>query len=146
MSTGDGIFFASILISLVLLYGQTKDRWNWSKIIKIICVAIFLLSFIIYHWLNDWSAFKYDWTIRGIFSGILSCIAIMFISAAPYLVADYVYREILNKSFEFDDEGNERLIYKIFTGIFFINIWLIAIFFGDTLKMYSYMIVDSFAK
>jgi hypothetical protein len=146
MSTGDGIFLSSILIGLVMLYGQTKDRWNWSKVVKITGVVIFSLSIIIYHWLNDWNAFKYDWTIRGFFSGILSFFAIMFISIAPFLVANYVYREILDKSFEFDDEGNERTIFKVFSWIFFINICLIAIFFGDTLKIYSYMIVDSFAK
>jgi hypothetical protein len=31
LSTGTGIFFAGLMIALVLLYGQTKDRWNWSK-------------------------------------------------------------------------------------------------------------------
>ena len=146
MSTGDGIFFASIFISLVILYGQTKDRWNWSKIIKITGVVILIFSIIIYHWLNDWNAFKYDWSFRGIISGILSFFAIMFISISPFLIASYVYREILDKSFEFDDEGNERTIFKVFSWIFFINICLMAIFMGDTLKIYSNMIFDSFTK
>jgi len=146
MSTGDGIFFASIIIGLVILYGQTKDRWDWSKIVKITGVVILILSIVIYHWLNDWNAFKYDWTVRGIISGILSFFAIMFISISPFLAVSYVYREILDKSFEFDDDGNERTIFKVFSWIFFINIWLITIFFGDTVKIYSYMVVDSFSK
>ena len=34
MSLGTAIFLASLLISLVVLYTRTKDRWNWKKIFK----------------------------------------------------------------------------------------------------------------
>ena len=36
MSTGTGIFLASIVIALVLLYLKTRDEWQWSSIPRII--------------------------------------------------------------------------------------------------------------
>ncbi len=30
MELGTGIFLASIVLGLVYLYGQTKDRWSWG--------------------------------------------------------------------------------------------------------------------
>ncbi|WP_035384251.1 hypothetical protein [Ferriphaselus sp. R-1] len=33
MEVGTGIFLASLVLGLVLLYGQTKDRWGWKKIL-----------------------------------------------------------------------------------------------------------------
>jgi hypothetical protein len=33
MELGTGIFLASLVIGFVMLYGQTKDRWNWKKIV-----------------------------------------------------------------------------------------------------------------
>jgi hypothetical protein len=33
MDLGTGIFLSSALIALVLLYGFTKDRWRWRRII-----------------------------------------------------------------------------------------------------------------
>lgn len=34
MSIGTGIFLGALSISIVLLYGATKDRWHWRKIAK----------------------------------------------------------------------------------------------------------------
>jgi len=31
MTAGTGIFLGSIIIGLVMLYGQTKDRWKWFR-------------------------------------------------------------------------------------------------------------------
>ena len=33
MELGTGIFLSSALIALVLLYGFTKDRWRWRKMV-----------------------------------------------------------------------------------------------------------------
>jgi hypothetical protein len=47
MTIGTGIFWGSLLLSLVTLYGITRDRWNWTDILKrfgigvlIVCVLI----------------------------------------------------------------------------------------------------------
>ena len=40
MVIGIAIFAGLLMLSLIYLYTQTKDRWNWSKIIK----RIFLIS------------------------------------------------------------------------------------------------------
>jgi protein-S-isoprenylcysteine O-methyltransferase Ste14 len=34
MSVGLGIFLSSLVLSIVVLYGFTKDRWNWPKIAR----------------------------------------------------------------------------------------------------------------
>ena len=36
ISVGTGIFLGSLLISLVWLYGQTKDRWDWAMPVQIL--------------------------------------------------------------------------------------------------------------
>lgn len=33
MDLGTGVFLSSVLLAIVLLYGFTKDRWRWRKII-----------------------------------------------------------------------------------------------------------------
>jgi hypothetical protein len=44
MGLGTGIFLASIVLGLVLLYGQTKDRWRWKKIVLRTLLGIFALA------------------------------------------------------------------------------------------------------
>lgn len=44
MEIGAGIFLSSACIGLVALFGITKDRWNWKKIIKYGFYAL-LISF-----------------------------------------------------------------------------------------------------
>src|SRR5437762_2426291 len=34
MSVGTGIFLAAVILSAVYLYGITRDRWRWGKIIR----------------------------------------------------------------------------------------------------------------
>jgi len=34
MTVGAWIFLASLILGTILLFGITKDRWNWTKIIK----------------------------------------------------------------------------------------------------------------
>ena len=66
MSTGTGIFLAGLIIGLVMLYGQTKDRWNWKKISSYVGIAFVAVGITIYHSLNDWKVYEYDWTMKGI--------------------------------------------------------------------------------
>jgi len=33
MTLGTGIFLSTILVSIIVLFGMTKDRWNWKRII-----------------------------------------------------------------------------------------------------------------
>jgi hypothetical protein len=33
MTVGMGIFFAALLIALVLLYATMKDRWRWKTFV-----------------------------------------------------------------------------------------------------------------
>jgi hypothetical protein len=48
MDLGTGIFLSSILISLVLLYGFTRDRWRWRKMISLaLAVGLVLVTGII---------------------------------------------------------------------------------------------------
>ncbi len=57
MTLGSGIFFSSLVLSLVILFSVTKDRWNWKKISKWAIVAptivfsvIFLSIYIYGRW------------------------------------------------------------------------------------------------
>jgi hypothetical protein len=34
MTLGTGIFLASLVLGSILLFGLTKDRWNWAKILR----------------------------------------------------------------------------------------------------------------
>jgi hypothetical protein len=40
MSVGLGIFLASVVIALVVLYGITKDRWSWRQIARLCALII----------------------------------------------------------------------------------------------------------
>ncbi|MFH2134518.1 MAG: hypothetical protein ABII81_04975 [Pseudomonadota bacterium] len=50
MSVGEGIFLSALLLSVVILFVATKDRWNWKRIVKwglalpVSCVAILALG------------------------------------------------------------------------------------------------------
>jgi hypothetical protein len=55
MELGTGIFLAAVVLGLVLLFGQTKDRWNWKKII-LIPVCLIVLGWggtISYYWASN---------------------------------------------------------------------------------------------
>jgi hypothetical protein len=44
MAVGTGIFFAALLIALVLLYATTKDRWRWGTFVKRSALAVLILA------------------------------------------------------------------------------------------------------
>jgi hypothetical protein len=43
MELGTAVFLSSITVSLVLLYGFTKDRWPWRRIISRTLIGILIL-------------------------------------------------------------------------------------------------------
>jgi len=47
MELGTGIFLSALVIALVVLYGITKDRWNWRRFVKrtaVVCLGVVLLG------------------------------------------------------------------------------------------------------
>ena len=134
MTTGTGIFFAGLIIGLVMLYGQTKDRWNWKKIAYFFLFVIVFIAITIYHALNDWKAFEIDWSVKGFTVGLLTYIAVLVITVLPIYIASEFYEKVLDKNIENDEEGNDRLIYKIFTWISYILFLVVVFFFADSLK------------
>ena len=50
MSTGLGIFLASLVLGTVALYGITKDRWNWRIVGGIGLVVIGIAGAVVYFW------------------------------------------------------------------------------------------------
>jgi len=55
MELGTGVFLASIVLGLVYLYVQTKDRWNWKKIIllPLSLIALFYVGVFLY---EEWDS------------------------------------------------------------------------------------------
>ena len=58
MDTGTGLFLGLVFCGTIFLYSQTKDRWNWSKLIKIgkwlaiTLIALTIIS-IVYIYINN---------------------------------------------------------------------------------------------
>ena len=47
MDLGTSIFLSTLLFSVVVLYGITKDRWNWGRLVKrtsIWCFGLIVLG------------------------------------------------------------------------------------------------------
>jgi uncharacterized membrane protein YbhN (UPF0104 family) len=140
MSTGTGIFLAGLFIGLVMLYGETKDRWDWEKFARkfgiYFGIAIYVIFFFTYHTLNNWKAFDIDWSLKGIFYIFLTVIVICVIAILPHVCAQQFYEKILDKNFEFDDEWNERLVYKITHFLFAVIFFTLLTFYTDDIKEY----------
>jgi hypothetical protein len=53
MSLGLGIFLSTLVLAVVILYGLTKDRWGWRRILKRTALTLLALAAIIggvYFW------------------------------------------------------------------------------------------------
>jgi len=118
----------------VMLYGQTKDRWDWKKISYYLCIAIGFIAITTYHAMNDWKAFQYEWSIRGFITGFITFFALLIISFLPSYFASEFYLKVLDKSFQYDEEGEERTIYKIFYMICCVLLVVLVFFFADPLR------------
>lgn len=134
MSTGTGIFLAGLIIGLVMLYGQTKDRWNWKKISSYVGIAIVAVGITIYHALNDWKVYEYDWTMKGMVSSTISFFVLILIIGTLFTVVSKVYFKFFNQSFEYDEEGNERFIFKFFWFFTIILFWILYVFYFEIFK------------
>jgi hypothetical protein len=58
MDTGTGLFLGLVFCGTIFLYSQTKDRWNWSKLLKIgkwliIIFIALIIIFIVYIHFNN---------------------------------------------------------------------------------------------
>ena len=109
MSTGTGIFLSGLIIGLVMLYGQTKDRWDWKNILKYLLFVILGLVFLFYQMISDWKMFQYDYSLKGMCVGLILYLGVMLISFSPMLVLSEFYLKFLDKSFQFDEEGNAKI-------------------------------------
>ena len=110
MTTGTGIFLAGLIIGLVMLYGQTKDRWNWKKIAYFFLFVLIFIAITIYHVLNDWKAFEFDWSVKGFIVGLLTFIAVLVITVLPIYIASEFYQKVLDKNIEYDEDYPEEQI------------------------------------
>lgn len=134
MSTGTGIFLAGLIIGLVMLYGQTKDRWNWQAIPFYFLVVIVFGIIVTYDILHGWSRFQYDGSPHTFIAGFLTYFSLLVVAGIPIYFASKFYQHLLNEDFQYDKEGNERTIYK---GIFCISLILLLFlhfFFGNSLR------------
>ena len=134
MSTGTGIFLAGIFIGLVMLHGQTKDRWNWGRISYYFFIFVLLSCATAYHALKDWEGFVSGWTLKGIIASFLVIFMIAIIAGIPHYIANQFYEKVKNEDFEYDEDGNERKIYKISVSIFSVIFLIVLIFYGEFFK------------
>ncbi len=134
MSTGTGIFLSGLIIGLVMLYGQTKDRWNWKTIFKYLIFVLLGLVFLFYQMISDWKMFQYDYSLKGMCVGLILYLGVMLISFSPMLVLSEFYLKFLDKSFQFDEDGNERQIYKITSGVCIVILIVLVTFYSDSWK------------
>jgi hypothetical protein len=57
MEIGTGIFLSSFVLAVVILYGITKDRWSWRRIVQraaFICLGLIALGTIIVFGSHQW--------------------------------------------------------------------------------------------
>ena len=127
MSTGTGIFLSGLIIGLVMLYGQTKDRWNWSKIFRNLILGLMTLIFIIYQSQNDWKTFQIDFSFKSICVNLILWFFVVMVSCSPMFVLSEFYKIVLDKNFEYYDDGKERKIFtltKWICGLIFLFIFI----------------------
>jgi len=132
MSTGTGIFLCGLIIGLVMLYGHTKDRWNWENITRNSLIIILVIIFLLYHSMNDWKVFQFELSVKGICVSLMVYFCILFTSYFPMFVLSEIYLNIFSKSFQYNEEGEERLIYKLSTWVTILIIIVLFTFYSDT--------------
>ena len=134
MSTGTGIFLSGLIIGLVMLYGQTKDRWNWSKIFRNLILGLLSLIFIIYQSQNDWKTFQIDFSFKSICVNLILWFCVVMVSCFPMFVLSEFYKIVLDKNFEYDEEGNERKLFTLTKWICGLIFLFVFISYGDSWK------------
>ena len=125
MTAGSGIFFGFLCLSLVLLYMDTKDRWNWEKLIKNILLGIACFVFIVLCYVfkssSSSNAVDEEWTWNYLFIRICVLFTAFFFAVIPMYVIESIYK-FREKDFQYDENGIERSIHKFF-------IWLSVFLF-----------------
>ena len=134
MSTGTGIFLSGLIIGLVMLYGQTKDRWNWSKIVRNLILVLLSLIFIIYQSQNDWKTFQIDFSFKSICVNIILWFLVIVVSCIPMFLLSEFYKIVLDKNFEYDEEGKERKLFTLTKWICGVILLFILFSYGDSWK------------
>ena len=140
MSTGTGIFLAGLIIGLVMLYGQTKDRWDWVKILKYAGITVGSVIYLGYFYISNdaknWDAFKIDWSGKNIFFSAATVFFIGVIAIAPHYVVSWYFEHVLHKDFQFDEDWNEREIYKYVQVFFQLVFFILVGFYFDEMKIF----------
>ena len=123
MTLGAGIFLSTLMVSMVIMYVVTRDRWNWKKIfirtsIALLCVGVLLAVAI---WAYDaYQEHQNRAVVQTEFYGIeLSDTQsdIKFIKGAPFKEEKgmWVYREKYDKKLEliilFQDNDISTILY-----------------------------------
>jgi len=119
MSTGMGIFLASIVIGGVMLYGITQDRWDWKelgrKIYDFAYISGMAIGFI---WLiiDVWEGYRegrydFDFTWKGFFSNLISIFIFLWLVFIPNLLQEKFFKS-LGKDPELTDDGETRFSYR----------------------------------
>lgn len=138
VSTGTGIFLAGLAIALVMLYGHTKDRWNWHQLAKKFAIGIAILIYIPFWFMhqesNNWQSFDIDWSLKNIGLNVATFFAIGTIAIIPSLVQQFIYKKIIEQDYEFDEQWNERLSHKLATWAFFVLFYASLIFYFQEIK------------
>ena len=136
MSTGTGIFLAGLFIGLVMLYGQTKDRWDWTRIF-IYLVLLVILAFILF-----FCFIYFNSAIIEPYVVIRKLLPIMLglaIAAMPFNLMQLYYTGILKLDFEYDDDKNERSIHKFALASFVVlSIFITVFFYGELDSVVTY--------
>jgi hypothetical protein len=70
MTLGTGIFMSTLVVSLVVLYGMTKERWNWKKSITRIFFALVIFGGLIAGGYWGFDAYQNRAVVQTEFAGI----------------------------------------------------------------------------
>jgi hypothetical protein len=149
MTTGDGIFLGFLFFSLVLLYKDTKDRWNWEKLVKNILLGIACVAFItlcyVFKPTNSSGTVYEEWTWSYVFIRIFAFLYAVWLSMIPKYVVKSVCK-VFNINFQFDKSGFERKIYSYFDWLTILLFLFLMFYHYDLLLESSDKLIAAFYK
>lgn len=127
ISTGTAVFLAGLLIAIVLLYGETKNRWEWKLFPCHIGSFLFGIILVL-HLISQFRGFHYDG-----YGSLLVGAGVLLIYFIELFIALFVARILLiiflrltdGKNYEFDQHGNVKTSYKYWELFFNFAGWMI---------------------